>query len=380
MTMENLKTTLEAFEQDLKKFRDQQTDKIEALDKKYTQKMEVSEVRPQTSLKAELYNGSSATALLQYMRAGDRSFDTKALSTGEVPGSYMLPSVVQERIHQVMDTYPSLRSVARIMTISSGSVEVIVDRDLPQAGWVEERGERPETNPSSLAKITIPVHEVYAKPRTTQKLLDDAALNIEEWLVSKVAEKMVRLENHSFIHGNGEGKPKGLLTYETCGGEVWEWGKIEHLITGRNGEFGPHGPDLLIDLVESMKTEYLSDCVWLMPRSVQGVVRKFKEQGNNGQYLWQPGLEGTVGKLLGYPVLLMDEMPTLIPGRASKSVIFGNFKEAYQIVDRATMSVLRDPYSSKPYVEFYITKRVGGDVINFEALKVINFSERPQAE
>ncbi len=380
MTMENLKTTLETFEQDLKKFREQQEDKIEALDKKYAQKMEVSEARPQRSLKAELYNGSSPVALLQYMREGDRPFETKALSTGEVPGSYMLPSVVQERIRSVMETYPSLRSVARVMTISSGLVEVIVDRDLPQAGWVEERGERPETDPSSLAKITIPVHEIYAKPRTTQKLLDDAALNIEEWLVSKVAEKMVRLENHSFIHGDGQGKPKGLLTYETCERDAWEWGKVEHLMTGRNGEFGVHGPDLLIDLVESMKTEYLSDCVWLMPRSVQGVVRKFKEQGQNGQYLWQPGLEGTVGKLLGYPVLLMDEMPALVPGRASKSVVFGNFKEAYQIVDRTNMSVLRDPYSSKPYVEFYITKRVGGDVINFEALKVLNFSERAQAE
>jgi HK97 family phage major capsid protein len=222
-----------------------------------------------------------------------------------------------------------------------------------------------------LAKIRIPVHEIYAKSRATQKLLDDAKIDVESWLASKVATAMLVKENHAFINGDGNGKPRGLLSYPTVAGDDVEWGKLEHVLSGEDGAF--IDGDVLIDVSSRLKPGYLDGAVWLMSRTAQMAVRKLKDKVT-GSYLWQPALlSGAPNTLLGHPVVVADDMPAFAKG--SLSVAFGNFQHAYQIVDHSGMHVLRDPYSAKPYVEFYTTRRVGGDVVNFEAVKLIKFSE-----
>ncbi len=375
MTLEKLSTGIEALEKDFKSFQSLQQERLEKLEHKMTdlplyRTQMTTGRRPESSVKADLYQGSSLKAFESYVR-GHQDLDIKSLTAGETPGSYLMPEVIQERISKDQQSGASFRSIARQMIVSGGSVDVIVDRDLPAVGWVSEMGERPETAPPSLEKIKIVLQELYAKPKATQKLLDDGAINIEDWLVRKVTDKMTRIENEAFISGDGEGKPMGFLSYETA--DEASFGTLQHHKTGVDGEFGEEGADVLFDMVASLKTEYLSDAVWLMSRSAQAAVRKLKES-ESGQYLWQPALgERPVPTLLGYPVYVLDEMPSLVPGIASCSVAFGNFKEGYQIVEKPQLNVLRDPYSAKPYVEFYITKRVGGDVIDFDAIKILKF-------
>ena len=319
------------------------------------------------------------TAFLHYIRKGDETklyqLEQKALTTGsDAEGGYLVPHTVSDRIGQEMGQLSPIRSLASIMTISTSALELLVDRDKPEVGWVAETAERPETAAPKMAKLSIPVHELYAKPRATQKLLDDSRINIEEWLVGRIASKMAQVENQAFVNGDGTNKPKGFMTYPTVALGNLEAGKIEHILTGTEGAFGENQPgDILFDAINAMKVEYLKDAVWLMSRSTLSAARKLKSA--EGQYLWQPSLSEELSQtLLGYKVIVLEDLPPLVQGTASKSIVFANLKEGYQIVDRAGTQVLRDPFSAKPYVEFYTTKRVGGDVIDTHAFKIIKFS------
>jgi HK97 family phage major capsid protein len=265
-----------------------------------------------------------------------------------------------------------MRSVSRVTAISTDALELLQEKGSADVGWVAETAERPETGTPELQKVRIPVHQIYAKPRASQKLLDDASVDIETWLAQKIAEKMTLTENAAFINGDGNGKPKGFLAYDTVEVGKGEWGKFEAVVSKENDALTDG--DVLLEAFHALKAPYLRDASWLMARSALAAIRKLK--GGDGHYLWQPRMsEGTPSTLLGYPVVVTDDMPALQAGRPSVAVAFGNFREAYQIVDRAGLHVLRDPFSAKPYVEFYATKRVGGDVINFDALKFINFAK-----
>mgnify|MGYP001065883101 CR=1 FL=1 len=318
-------------------------------------------------------------ALLNYVRQGEakhlESMEIKNLTTGvEADGGYLIPQVIADRIGRDLEDLSPIRAISSVITISASAIELLLDKEGAEVGWVTEIAERPETKTPTLMKLRIPVHELYAKPRATQKLLDDARVDVESWLAGRIATKLSQVENHAFIQGDGDNKPKGFLTYETKDRATWEWGKLEHIKTGKDGAFSDqNAADILIETMNALKPEYQKGAVWLMSRSAHAMVRKLKDQ--NHHYLWQPGLADDVSPtLLGYPVVLAEDMPSLVAGTPSKSIVFGNFREGYQIVDRAGMRILRDPFSSKPYVEFYTTKRVGGDVINFEALKVIFFA------
>lgn len=318
------------------------------------------------------------SAFFHYIRKGDESrlsqFEAKSLSTGSDPdGGYFIPQIVSDRIGRELADLSPLRALASVMTISSSAVDLLVDKDKAEVGWVAETGDRAETTSPKLGKIRIPVHELYAKPRATQKLLDDARVNVEEWLSNRISTKMAQVENKAFLDGNGENKPKGFLAYETVVREGVEWGKIEHLITGKKGAFAEENPeDILVEVIHAMKAEYQKGAVWLMSPSAHAAARKLKDK--NGLYLLHPGL-GTepISTLLGYKVVIVDDMPSLTAETASNSIVFANMKEGYQIVDHTGTRILRDPFTAKPYVEFYTTKRVGGDVMNFDAFKVIKF-------
>ncbi|MBM3467893.1 MAG: phage major capsid protein [Alphaproteobacteria bacterium] len=308
-------------------------------------------------------------AFFAYIRKGEEGFEQKALSSlNDASGGYLIPHGMLDKIHSTMSVASPMRSLSRITSISTDALELLIEKGTADVGWVAETADRPETRTPELQKIRIPVHQIYAKPRASQKLLDDSSVDIESWLAEKIAEKMILTENTAFINGDGNGKPKGFLTYEKVQVGKGEWGKIE-AFQSRNGLTDG---DILLDIFHALKAHYLNGATWVMSRSALAAIRKLKD--GNRHYLWQPNIsENTPASLLGYPVFIADEMPALDINEPSTSIAFGNFKQAYQIVDRAGLHVLRDPFSTKPYVEFYATKRVGGDVVNFDALKFIHF-------
>ena len=310
-----------------------------------------------------------------YLRKGDQYANQpeamKALSVGSDPdGGYTVdPDTSGRIVEKVYETSP-MRQVASVQTIGTDALEGLFDLDQAAFGWVNETGARTETGTPELGKWRIPVHEVYANPTATQKMLDDSMVNIEQWLAMKVSDRFTRAENAAFINGDGIAQPRGILTYPD--GTTLP-GTVERFKTGVNGGFAADGSggDVLINTVYGLKQAYRSGARWAMPKAVTAEVRKIKDV--DGMYLWQPGIAaGQPATLLGFPVIEFEDMPGLDTG--SLSIAFGNFGEAYQIVDRAGVRVLRDPYSNKPYVQFYTTKRTGGDVLNFEAYKLIEFS------
>lgn len=362
-TFEKVDQAIQNLESSFKSFQEKQ-------DKRF-QQLYAAQNRP--VLGVDNQNCQQKQAFLEYITQGNNGFQKKALTSRDGPtGGYLIPAVVTERIGQALNRISPLRSLARVTNISTDSLELLLDKGNADVGWVSETAERKETETPELAKVRIPAHHIYAKPRASQKILDDASIDIENWLVGKVAEKMAAAENAAFIHGDGENKPAGFLQYDVVPVGEGTWGKLECLNTGLDGKL--KNIDVLLDTLNAMKPQYLNGAVWLMSRSAVSALRKLRDE-MGGASLWQPSLvAGTPDTLLGYPVVISDDMPTLTEGKQSKSVVFANFYEAYQIVDRTSLHVLRDPYSSKPYVEFYVTKRVGGDVINFDAIKVINFA------
>ena len=308
-----------------------------------------------------------------YLRKGEKVLsadELKALSVGGDPdGGYVVhPDMSGRIVQKVFETSP-MRAYASIQVISSDALEGLFDLDEAASGWVGETQSRAETNTPQLDKWRIPVHELYAKPKATQKLLDDASINMEAWLAAKVAEKFARDEAAAFVSGNGVGKPRGFLTY--ANGTTLP-GTIEQFKSGASAALAaaPDGGDALINALYGLKQQYRANATWFMNRATTALVRKAKD--SDGAYLWSPGVQaGQPATLLGYPVASFEDMPD--PAASSLSIAVGDMREAYQIVDRIGIRTLRDPYSSKPYVEFYTTKRVGGDVVNFEALKLIRF-------
>ena len=305
------------------------------------------------------------SAFDDYVRKGNETtlaaFERKALSVGsDREGGYAVPAQLSATIIKTIRESSPIRALAGVETIATDSLELLVDKDEAGVGWVAETATRVETTAPDLAKIIIPVHEMYAEPRATQKLIDDASIDIEAWLAEKAAERFARLEATAFVNGNGVGQPRGILTY--AAGTAW--GQIEQLNSGSAGAVTADG---LINLQGALIAEYGGNATWVVNRLVLRDIRKLKDSQN--QYLWQPGLgENTPESLLGRPIVKASDMP--VAASNSLSVVLADFKRAYQIVDRTGIRVLRDPFTAKPYVKFYTTKRVGGDVVNFEAIKI----------
>jgi len=321
------------------------------------------------------YKSAFMVALRKDHRAmsGD---EIKALAVGADPdGGFLVPADISGRIVTRMFETSPMRSIASVQTISTDALEGLQDTDeAGDGGWVSETGARSETTTPQIGKWRIPVWEIYAEPRATQQLIDDAAVDIEGWLARKIADRLARRQNTAFVVGDGVGKPRGLTDYPTAatGDGSRAWGTFQHLATANNGAFASSNPaDILFDVIGAFKDSYLANARWLTRREVITAVRKFKEATTNG-YLWQPGLQqGQPQQLLGFPVTIAQDMPALATG--SLSMAFGDFAEAYQIVDRVGLRTLRDPYTAKPYVKFYTTARVGGGAVQFEAVKFVKF-------
>lgn len=304
-------------------------------------------------------------AVAKYLRKGEGAMsdgETKLLAAdGDPEGGYWVTSGMSNQIiGKVFETSP-MRNIAAVQMVSSDALEIPDDLSEADAGWTSERGVRSESNASTIGTRRFPVHELYAMPKATQSLLDDARIDVESWLSAKVADKLSRLENSAFINGDGVGKPRGILTYPSG---TTNPGRIQRVNSGSAAALTADG---LRAAAYALKSPYLKNARWVMNRSTVEAISKLKD--STGQYLWQPSLEaGEMQTLLGYPIERMEDMPSVAAN--SLSLGFGDFRQAYSIIDRMGVRVLRDPFSAKPFVLFYTTKRTGGDVTNFEALVV----------
>ena len=329
------------------------------------------------AVSAEAYQ-QYKSAFMGLVRHGDlerlTGDERKALSTGSDPdGGLLMPTPMVGRMVARVWELSVLRQLATVQTLSGDALEGIVDNDEAGGGWVSETGSRDETSTPKVGKYRIEAHEMYAEPRVTQKLLDDAAVDIEAWLAMKVGDKFARIEGLAGWRGNGVGKWRGIADYPTAttADDTRAWGVIQHVNTGASGEFHTNKGDPLQKVLGEFKDVYLQNATWVMRREVRTLIRLLKE-ATSDRYLWEPSLQaGQPDRLLGYPVRVDQYMPAL--GSGSLSLAFGDFREAYTIVDRLGVRTLRDPYTAKPYVKFYSTRRSGGGVVNFEAVKFVRF-------
>ena len=312
------------------------------------------------------------------LRAAQPKLDLKAMSVGSDPdGGYLVtPDTTGRIVQRIYETSP-MRQVASVMSIGTDSVEGLNDLGQNGFSWVGETGGRTETTSAQLGKWSLQVHEAISIVSATQKVLEDARLDLESWLAMKSADRIARGENAAFVTGDGQSKPRGLFTYTTAAtaDSSRDWGTFEHINTGANGAFRTRSGDTnaiddLLNVVYSLKSAYRAGARWMTNRAVVREARKLKD--GQGNYIWQPSVQiGQPSSLLGYGVVEAEDVPAL--GTGSLSMAFGNFAETYQIVDRIGLSVLRDPYTSYPYVFFKFRKRVGGGAISFEAMKFLRF-------
>lgn len=304
------------------------------------------------------------------MRNGDRSLSAdefKALSVGSDPdGGYLVKPFYSGKINERIFESSPIRQLATIETISTDSFSFIDDPNEFDAGWVGETQSRAETTTAAIAERKITVHEMYAKPKATQKLLEDAAIDIEAWHMKKVAAKFGRKEATAFVSGTGSTQPRGFLTYPTG----TDWGQIQQVASGAATTWNYTG---MLNLITSLKEEFHRNAKFLIKR--ESVATLMLVQDGDSSYIFRPLLVNgnmNMAPVLGYELRYASDMPAVAAN--ALAMAFGDFAEGYTIVDRLGISVLPDPYSSKPYVEFYSRRRVGGDVNNFDAIKISKLS------
>jgi HK97 family phage major capsid protein len=290
-------------------------------------------------------------------------------------GGFALPEQIESVIAQRLLDISPVRSVANVVSVSTSDYKQLVDTRGMASGWVGEAGARTATNTPTFYEAAALMGEIYANPQATQQSLDDLMFNVEAWIAASIADEFAFREGAAFVSGDGTNKPKGFLNYATAATADSSrlWGTLEHVATGVSADFAASNKgDKLVELVYKLKAGHRANAVWMTNKAILAEIRAFKESTTNA-YLWQPGLAaGQPSTLLGYNVVEAEDMPAKAAN--SLSIAFGDFRAGYTVVDRVGIRSLRDPYSNKPYVGFYVTKRVGGMVVNSEAIKVLKFS------
>ncbi|MEH3108102.1 MAG: phage major capsid protein [Sphingomonas fennica] len=311
-----------------------------------------------------------------YLRQGrEGGIERKSVAgTSGEAGGYAIPREIDGTIQATMAAISPIRAIANVVQVGTAGYRRLVTTGGTPAGWAGETDARPETATPVFREIAPPSGELYANPAASQAMLDDAAFDLEAWLADEIAREFARAEGQAFVTGNGTNRPKGFLTYPvtTEGDGARTFGTLQVVASGAAGGFAASNPqDRLIDLVQSLKSPYRQGASFVMNSATASAIRKFKTA--DGAFLWQPGLvAGQPDTLLGYPLVEAEDMPDIAAN--SLSIAFGNFRAGYLIAERAETQILRDPYTRKPFVHFYATRRVGGAVANSEAIKLMRFS------
>jgi len=361
-------------------------DKVERINKamdeqsRLIEQLALKKLRPALGSKSGRGGSDSAerkAAFEAYIRRGDeaalRDLDAKSMAVGSAAdGGYLVTDETDSEIGTRLASISPIRQLASVRQVSSSVLKKPFAPSGMASGWVAEASARPQTDTPQLTELSFPTMELYAMPAATQALLDDAAVDVESWIASEVDIAFAEQEGAAFVAGDGTNKPKGFLAYDTVNDSAWAWGKIGVRTTGVAGGFAASGAsDILLDTIYALKAGHRQNGTFVMNRKTQGEIRKFKDA--DGNYLWLPPAgPGLAASLMGFPIAEAEDMPDIAAG--SLSIAFGDFKAAYLVVDRMGVRVLRDPYSAKPYVLFYTTKRVGGGMQNFEAMKLIKFA------
>lgn len=332
--------------------------------------VEKQEIERKASIEYKAWNN--------YVRHGLNPKDmdeTKDATLGSDPdGGYLAPAQVSSEMDRIISEVSPIRQIARVMSITGNSLIMPTTTAGASSGWVGESDARAKTSTPQIDNQEYPTKELYAKPIATQTLLDDANVNIEQWLAGEVQIQFAEQEGNAFVNGNGIAQPRGILQYDKVANANWTWGKTGYTATGASGAFktASAGDDAanLVDLVYSIKAAFRQNSRFLMNRNTLAQVRKMRDA--DGNFHWRPGLiEGQPDRILGYAITEAEDMPDI--GANTYAIAFGDFQRGYLIVDRMGVRVLRDPYSSKPYIEFYTTKRVGGGMKHYDAIKLMKF-------
>jgi HK97 family phage major capsid protein len=310
-----------------------------------------------------------------YLRKGlEAGVELKAVAgTADSAGGYAVPEEIDAEIGRLLTSISPIRAIANVVRVGSAGYRKLVTAGGTPSGWVGETAARPETATPTFIEVAPPSGELYANPAASQAMLDDAVFDVEAWLASEIATEFARAEGSAFVSGNGVNRPKGFLASPNSAqaDSVRPFGTLQILATGAAGGFGTNPDNRLIDLVQLLRPPYRQGAVFVMNSATASAIRKFKTA--DGAFLWQPGLvTGQPDTLLGYPVVEAEDMPDVAAD--SLSIAFGNFRVGYLIAERTETQILRDPFTNKPFVHFYATKRVGGQVANSEAIKLLKFA------
>ena len=309
-----------------------------------------------------------------FLRSGGGVLELKAMSgVSGAEGGYAVPREIDAMIDATLVAVSPIRSVANVVQVGTAGYRKLVTSGGTPSGWAAETEARPGTDTPVFNEIAPPMGDLFANPAASQAMLDDAGFDVEAWLAEEVAREFARAEGAAFVSGSGVNRPRGFLTAPTAttGDSARAFGTLQHIVSGAAGGFAANPEEKLIDLMQALRSPYRQGAVWVMNSATLARLRKFKT--SDGAFLWQPGLtEGQPATLLGHGVVEAEDMPDIAAG--SLSIAFGNFKAGYLIAERTETQVLRDPYSNKPFVHFYATKRVGGCVSNSEAIKLMKFA------
>ena len=318
----------------------------------------------------------SASFVDQYLRRGiEASLETKAVqSSADGIGGYAVPEEIDRAIDRTLVAISPIRAIANVVKVGSAGYRKLIASGGTPSGWVGFEAARPETGTPLLTEVVPPNGDLYANPAASQQMLDDGAFDVEKWLADEIATEFARAEGKAFVSGNGTNQPLGFLSTPNAAtaDAARPMGVLQFIGTGAAGAFpGTNPADKLIDLVQSLRSPYRQGAVFVMNSATAAAVRKFKTA--DGAFMFQPSLAaGQPSTLLGYPLIEAEDMPDISAN--SLSIAFGNFKAGYVIAERNATQVLRDPYTHKPYVHFYATKRIGGQVVNSEAIKLLKFA------
>jgi HK97 family phage major capsid protein len=360
---------------DFKCFRDEIETKMKQQEQRMTMTRKMNRPHLSQAVEAEAPHQKAMDA---YLRSGDEGglrslvLEGKGMTTVDGDGGYLLDPQTTETVQSVLHGGGSIRSIANVVNVEATSFDVLVDRAELESDWINEESNVTDTKTPKFERVSIPLHELAAMPKASQRLLDDAAFDLEGWLAGRIAQRFANAEAEAFVTGNGNNQPKGFLKYETSKEAGWSWGKLEFVPSGAANDFASSDPaDAIINLVYALGAQYRANATFVMNSKTAGAVRKMKD--SDGRFLWADSLaSGQPSQLMGYPVLIAEAMEDVASN--NHPIAFGDFRAGYTIAERRDLRILRDPFSAKPHVLFYATKRVGGDVTDFAAIKVLRFA------